>query len=160
MSLQIRPHQGLTTQEKIEMREIFLLCDSDGSGALDWQELCAALRGIGFPVSKKQAKTMIRQADTAQNGVIEFDEFVGVVENLSRAEYNVKREILDTFKLFDLEKSGKLSVKTLKTLCQQLNDHIPEAELREMIALADLNGDGVVDVSEFERIILKTNLFR
>ena len=32
-------------QEKMELREVFLLCDHDQSGAVDWRELRAGLRG-------------------------------------------------------------------------------------------------------------------
>tara|TARA_B100000614_G_C14177770_1_gene339963 strand:- start:197 stop:319 length:123 start_codon:yes stop_codon:yes gene_type:complete len=33
-------------QEKLEIREIFQLCDLDSSGAIDWRELRGGLRGL------------------------------------------------------------------------------------------------------------------
>lgn len=46
-----RPTQELSAAEKLELRDVFNICDSDGSNALDWHELRTALRGrlvVGF----------------------------------------------------------------------------------------------------------------
>ena len=37
--------------------------------------------------------------------------------------------------------------------------HLTEAELKEMIQEADVNGDGLVDITEFTNVMLRTNLY-
>jgi Ca2+-binding EF-hand superfamily protein len=86
----------------MQLREVFDLVDHDGSGAIDWQELRAGLRGglhshfpsglkctaftsrhsphqpcrappslgIGFPVTKKEVKAMVMEADQDGNGCV------------------------------------------------------------------------------------------
>eukprot|EP01147_Barroeca_monosierra_P007962 gene7962-708_t len=155
-----RPWDGLTEKEQLEMKEVFILCDADGSGAIDWRELRAGLRGLGFPVSKKEAQDMINDADTNGDGYVDLNEFLHIVERLSRTEVDIGREIMQGFRHFDKENKGFITLDDLINLCREVEEYIPRNELREMFALADTDGDGRIDKSEFIKIMLKTNLFR
>lgn len=57
---------------------MFDLVDQDGSEQLDWVELRGALRGIGFAITKKAARRMLRSVDNNRDGLIGFDEFIQV----------------------------------------------------------------------------------
>ena len=51
-------------------------------------------------------------------------------------------EIKKAFMLFDTEKTGKISLKSLKRVAKELNEDIDEEELQAMIDEFDLDGDG------------------
>eukprot|EP00042_Codosiga_hollandica_P021850 m.78178 g.78178 ORF g.78178 m.78178 type:complete len:173 (-) comp50547_c0_seq1:97-615(-) len=150
----------MTQQEKMELREVFLLCDQDQSGSIDWRELRAGLRALGFAIRKREAKGMIREADSDGNGFLEFDEFVTLVEALSQHERNLHREILEGFRMFDVAGTGFISASDLKTICSEVGETIGDSELRDMIEVGDADGDGKISQDEFVKIMLKTNLFR
>jgi Ca2+-binding EF-hand superfamily protein len=50
----------------------------DGSGAIDQDELMAALKKLGVMVSEDEVVVMMRQADIDGNGEIDVDEFVSI----------------------------------------------------------------------------------
>ena len=50
----------------------------DGSGAIDQDELMAALNKLGVMVSEDEVVVMMRQADVDGNGEIDIDEFVSI----------------------------------------------------------------------------------
>jgi len=153
--------RGLTSSEKMDLTEIFTLCDSDASGALDWQELRRALRGLGFAVSKKEARQMLRVADKRdQTGFITLAQFMEVVEMMASRNHDRTREIINAFRLFDKTGSGHVTVDDLKTLCAEVGEDISTNDLEMMIRVADANGTGKVGRDEFKRILMRTNLFR
>jgi Ca2+-binding EF-hand superfamily protein len=48
------------------------------------------------------------------------------------------------FHLFDEEKAGFISIKSLKKVIRDLGENIDEHELQEMIEKADQDNDGLV----------------
>jgi len=153
--------RGLTSSEKTDLTEVFALCDSDSSGLIDWQELRRALRGLGFPVSKKESRALLRQADKHDEiGLIEASQFLEIVESLSLADHARHREIVGAYRLFDKTGSGGITGTDLKQLAHDVGETFTMSEIEDMLNTADLNGDGKIDVHEFEEILMKTNLFR
>ena len=47
----------------------------------------------------------------------------------------------------------------MRKVCREAGVKLSEKEVKEMIEIADLNGDDAVDEDEFIGIMLKTNLF-
>ncbi len=69
----------------------------------------------------------------------------------------MKDDVLKSFRLFDLDRTGKISLENLKTVALELGDvQRTEEELKEMITEADLDKDGFVNQEEFWRIIRRT----
>ncbi|CAK0838310.1 unnamed protein product [Prorocentrum cordatum] len=68
-------------------------------------------------------------------------------------------EILKAFRLFDDDETGKITLKNLKRVANELGERMTDEELQEMIDEADRGGDGEVNEEEFLRIMKKTNLF-
>ena len=59
-------------------------------------------------------------------------------------------EILASFRKFDVDGSGSISVDELRiTLREVLGEETPDEDLEEMVKAADINGDGDIDYSEF-----------
>merc|ERR1712010_409251 len=133
---------GLTDEQMDEVREAFNLFDNDQSGAIDVRELNAAMRALGFEVKKEELKKMISDIDNDGNGAIEFGEFIEKV-----------------FKLFDDDNTGKISLRNLRRVAQELGENIDEEELQDMINQADRDGDGEINIDEFYRIMKKKGNF-
>ena len=60
------------------------------------------------------------------------------------------------FRLFDQDDSGSISVENLKKIASELMPgQTNPGEIRKMIEIGDLNGDGEVDREEFMEIMRK-----
>lgn len=70
-----------------------------------------------------------------------------------------RQEIAKAFALFDTDNTGKVNAKTLKRIAQELGETLTDAELEEMIAEADTDGDGEVTLEDFVKIMQSTNLY-
>ena len=69
-----RQQQGFTEEQKAELKEGFNLFDADGSGNIDFKELKAAFKALGFQVPKEELRKMFNDVDTDGSGEIEFPE--------------------------------------------------------------------------------------
>ena len=61
--------------------------------------------------------------------------------------YCEEEKLINTFKLLDKDKSGKISKSDIKKVLN--NEDIDEDELNQFILKFDLNGDGEIDYDEF-----------
>ena len=68
-------------------------------------------------------------------------------------------ESLKSFRLFDDDETGTISLKNLRRVAKELGENMTDDEIQEMIDEADRDGDGEIGEEEFMRIMKKTNLF-
>ena len=59
---------GLSEEQIEEIREAFNLFDTDHSGSIDYRELKAAMRALGFEVKKEELRKMITDIDADGSG--------------------------------------------------------------------------------------------
>ena len=59
----------------------------------------------------------------------------------------------------DKDKDCYITLKDLRTLCNEFNVVLREEELDDMIFQADTDGDGKVSKEEFVQMMLKTSLY-
>eukprot|EP00118_Oscarella_pearsei_P000604 m.5357 g.5357 ORF g.5357 m.5357 type:complete len:218 (+) comp12955_c0_seq1:341-994(+) len=149
--------EALTVQEIRDLRMIFDAFDVDGSQTVDDRELQRAMRLLGFPISIEEARTMISDLDCGRT--IGFEDFLLFVIEKQGDDRDIHEEIMQGFDLFDKSKKGKITVEDLKQVCDEVGETISEQELREMINIADRDGDSAVSPKEFIEVMLKTNLF-
>merc|ERR1712146_240550 len=147
---------GLSEEQIEEIREAFNLFDADNSGAIDVRELKAAMRALGFEVKKEELKKMISDIDNG-NGSIEFQEFLEMMTG-KMGEKDTREDIEKVFKLFDDDNTGKISLRNLRRVAQELGENIDEEELQDMINQADRDGCEI-NIDEFYRIMKKKGNF-
>lgn len=123
---------GLTEEQIEEIREAFNLFDTDHSGSIDYRELKAAMRALGFEVKKEELRKMITDIDADGSGQIEFPEFLEMMTG-KMGEKDTKEEILKVFKLFDDDSTGKISFKNLKRVAKELGENMTEEELQASV---------------------------
>ncbi|CAO2613236.1 Cetn4 [Lemmus lemmus] len=75
-----------------------------------------------------------------------------------KSEKDEKEEILKAFKLFDDDATGSISLNNIKRVAKELGENLSEEELQEMLDEADRDGDGEINEEEFLRMMRKTSL--
>jgi hypothetical protein len=70
----------LSEEQTKEIKEVFTMFDSDGSGSIDASELRVAMRTMGFDIFEEEAKKMISDLDADGSGSIDFDEFLSMMK--------------------------------------------------------------------------------
>ena len=120
---------GLSEEQIEEIREAFNLFDTDHSGSIDYRELKAAMRALGFEIKKEELKKMITDVDSDGSGSIEFPEFLEMM-TAKMGPSDTKEELQKVFDSFDTDKSGQISFANLKRIAKELGEHLNDEELQ------------------------------
>jgi len=136
-----------------EYKRLFNLFDKDGNGSITTNELAAVLKEIGKNVTEKELKEMVRKVDCNENGCIEFDEFIKMLNLKAQAMFKEK-EILDAFKAFDQDGNGYISAEELHQVLTRYGENLSSEEAENMVRQADVDGDGKVNYEEFVQMVI------
>ena len=95
-------------------------------------------------------------SDLVEDGTDELD-FNGFLDLMTARISNKdsREDMKKVFMLFDDEKTGFISIASLKKVVKELGENIDEAELNEMIQKADLDRDGLVNEEEFYNVMTR-----
>lgn len=145
----------LDDEQLAELRDIFQSFDYNKDGSLTQLELGSLLRSLGLKPSPEQLDALIQKVDKNSNGLIEFSEFVALVEpDLIPAKCPYTEEQLrQIFKMFDTDGNGYITAAELAHSMAKLGHALTVEELTGMIKEADTDGDGCIDFQEFAQAI-------
>lgn len=144
----------ITREKRETYRYQFQMFDKDGNGQIDNKELMILMQAIGQNPSKAEVEDMIHEVDSDGNGTIDFDEFIFLMEKYGK-DVKVEEQLRAAFVVFDKDKDGFISAEELKKVMMNLGEKMSEDEVADMIAEADLDGDGVIDYEEFIAMMSK-----
>ncbi|KAI4324870.1 hypothetical protein MLD38_030316 [Melastoma candidum] len=138
-----------------ELRDIFRSFDRNNDGSLTQLELGSLLRSLGLMPSPDQLDDLIQRVDRNSNGLVEFSEFVGLVEpDLVPAKCPYTEDQLrQIFKMFDRDGNGYITANELAHSMGKLGHALTSEELTEIIKEADVDGDGCINFQEFSQAI-------
>ncbi|DBB06688.1 hypothetical protein WJX77_010921 [Trebouxia sp. C0004] len=146
------PRRDLTEDEAADIQEAFKLFDKDNSGSIDYRELKAALRALGFPAKKTDVQAKMAQYDKEETGKINEQQFQMLLTDAMLSKDPA--ELLSrAFQLFDTQNNGKISADDLRLIANELGHEVDDQDLIGMIEEFDRNRDGVIDADEFQHIM-------
>ena len=94
----------------------------------------------------------MKSVDIDNNGVIDYNEFL--TATMDRDKLTSKKNLEITFKNFDKDNSGKISLNEIKSIFN--NPKIKDDNVFESLLLeADDNNDGEISLEEFKTIMMK-----
>ncbi len=139
---------GISEERISEFREAFDLFDADGSGNINARELENCMSAFGVQVTEEEAIRMIAATDKDNSGEIDFEEFVAMM-TAKMSTKSSDADLQKVFKVFDSTGKGKITFSDLQRVCDMVGETISDADLMEMIKVADRNHDQAVDFKEF-----------
>ncbi|KAG5679823.1 hypothetical protein PVAND_009361 [Polypedilum vanderplanki] len=142
----------LTEDQLQEIREAFAIYDKDGDGKISYRELGTVLRSLGLSPTEHEIIRFISRHDRDGDGTISFDEFaISFADKMRKVK--TEEDVLDAFRVLDIEKSGTITVTRLRHVLQTLGDKLSDEEIQSMIEEADDDGDGLINYKDFVRIM-------
>lgn len=138
--------------QRAEFKEAFDEFDKDGSGTISTKELLQVMRSIGQNPTEDEILEIVMESDLNGDGTIDFKEFVDMMQRKS-SEADQTEALREAFRIFDKDKSGYIEAREIALTAQALGEALSEAELREFMAEADLDGDGRLNYNEFVKIM-------
>lgn len=103
-------------------------------------------------MKKADVQDLLQQHGLAAEGGLDYPAFYEVVSS-KVVERTPQDELRRAFQLFDLNHTGKITLKELTLIAKQLQCSIEPEELKDMIAEFDRDGDGAINEDEFRSIV-------
>ncbi|KAJ4827376.1 hypothetical protein Tsubulata_007362 [Turnera subulata] len=145
----------LDQDQLAELLEIFRSFGRNKDDSLTQRELESLLRYLGLKPCKDEMEALIQEADKNNSGMIEFPEFVQLVEHdivVACCPYT-EEEIRKMFRFFDRDGDGYITAGELAHSMAKLGHVLTSEELIEMMEEADTDGDGCISFQEFAHAI-------
>jgi calmodulin len=146
--------ENLSESQIAEFKEAFALFDKDGDGLITTEDVGTVMRSLGLNPSATELRDMVNEVDVDQNGSIDFKEFLDMMTRKGKS-HDPEQELRDAFAVFDRDGTGTISREELRHVMKSIGEQLTEAEIDEMIKLADKDGDGAIDYTEFASIMLQ-----
>lgn len=135
------------TPEQIQgLRQLFQSFDKNGDGSISLAELREGLQRMNSSLTEAELRQVMEDTDIDHSGALDYEEFLAATVNMSLLE---REEVLmKTFHDLDKDGSGFLSADEVAAAIGN-TDNLSEEDLRALIREHDINGDGVIDYTEF-----------
>ncbi|XP_064597363.1 uncharacterized protein LOC135463846 [Liolophura sinensis] len=133
--------------------EIFALFDRSKDGKISMAELTEVIQFLKIPATPAEIEAMVRAVDVNENGVVDYEEFL---ELINRNETDLSAPSSDLpgilFDIFDADGNGIIDRGEITRVMKNLGVTVNDEDLTEMLREADINGDGQIDKTEFEKL--------
>lgn len=145
---------GSGSDEELQ-KKVFNFFDENGDGKITAAELQSCLMTVGgggeLSISMADAEAAIQSSDLNGDGVLDFDEFLKLMEGNQEEEEEKNCELRDAFALYVMEGSNSITPASLKRMLSRLGLGESKSidDCKAMIRPFDLNGDGVLSFEEF-----------
>jgi len=143
----------LESDEISDMKSLFEEADQDKDGYLEAEEVRAIISDAGYDMASRQLAQMLEEVDTDREGKINLNEFMAA--SMQRSLYLKEENLKKTFQALDVDGTGLISRSELQTALG-----CDDADLEDMMAEADTNGDGLIDWGEFKNVMSDRHLQR
>ena len=146
--------QKINDKHLAEYKKAFDTLDVNKNGTLSGPELFKLIDSFDKSISNQKLKAIIREVDVNKNFVIDFKEFLSMVEKVNSEQHN-EDVWKQTFKMIDGNGDGKISLEELKKFLGEVGQKNDDQSVKEVMKVADLNGDGGISYEEFKKLFDK-----
>ena len=146
--------QVIQSSDLDDLMTVFRAMDTNGDGVISKEELEDSLRNsMDEDEACLEAERIMSQVDSDSNGVIDYTEFLRA--SMERQMLLSGNNLKHTFELFDKDGNGRISSDELR---EWLFDgmSIDEELMEKLMQEIDQNGDGEVDLMEFEDLLFES----
>ncbi len=109
-----------------------------------------------FEVHKADIKNCFAEVNKDLGQTITFEDFVKILVP-KLPDKDSKEEVQKVFRLFDQEGAGKVGLRDLKRIVQDIGETIGDDELNDMFQEADRDKDGFIGFDDFYRVMKRGN---
>ncbi|KAM3286812.1 putative calcium-binding protein CML19 [Capsicum chacoense] len=129
-------------------QRLFDRFDMNKDGKISAEELQQCVHLIGKDMSYEEAEAAVEHNDSDNDGLLDFDDFVRLIEGGSEEEK--RHELKEAFRMYEMEGCGCITPESLNRMLARLGESRTIDECRRMICRYDIDGDGLLNFDEFE----------
>ena len=143
-------NQNDLQEERIKlMKEVLDLYDPNNEGFVKSKDIAKILRAMGRTLEKDDEQNFVLAADPDNTGNISKENFLATAEAMFSLPKENVNELLEAFKVFDINNTGKISVKNFKKILVDIGQGFNEEEADNIIKYIDVDRDGNINIEDF-----------
>merc|ERR1711990_1259354 len=149
---EINEQTNLANDEIKCLKVCFNLFDTKKQDFLSGDALGDIMRAMGFHPTGEELKDLLEEVDEDGSGEIEFGEFCQLCATFLVEDPDMEtmqKELRDSFRLYDKEGQGFITMETLRGLISELLGPLSDEDLDGIVAELDEDGSGTMDFDEF-----------
>ena len=145
----------LNDNEVNDLNKLFEIFDINNDGQISFEEFQQVFLNNKYNgINQDEIREIFNSIDTDKNGKIDYTEFIASC--LQEKIFLNKERLNEAFSIFDKDNNGAITKDEIMRVLQINNEQNKEIEeIEEIIKSIDKNGDGVIDMKEFDDFMNK-----
>lgn len=139
-----------SAEDKENFKNAFDAFDEDRDDLIKTDVLGKLLRAVGFNPMPEEVEDMIEDIGAT---TLDFNSFMYILYRHAR-EVDPEAELVDAFKVFDKDGTGKLKTDMIRQILRNLKQPFTEDQISELLAQADVDGNDCVNYEDFVKVML------
>lgn len=132
-----------------DIQEAFELLDGNKDGLISIEELGNTVRLLNPRIKDADVRDVLGELKPELN----FDIFNALWKAKLKEGTEIENEYETLFEYFDKDRNGLIDARDLMEGLNSIGSKITPEEADEMVQEADLDGDRMIDIEEFQRMI-------
>ena len=152
-----------TAQELRDLRVVFDIYNTTGTGEITIKDLKRILNVLGFNCSQQRLIEALKDDSHSivrEDFAVRFEHLLNVVDKLQGDDYDLYGEIEQAFNIINISSDGQISAADIRATAKNFGLKLSRADIEDMIEEADRNGDGLVSQQEFLDVVMRTPLYK
>jgi len=146
--------KGMTPEQlEATMRDVFVMCDVDGSGALSLPEFQKCCQDAGIGLTRKEINHLMLQCDVDGDGMITYEEFtplchellVEILAHESKQPSELEELMIQIFQDEDVNEYGLLDPITMSRVLKSLDFGLTNIQTHSILSTLTYNAEGYCD---------------
>jgi Ca2+-binding EF-hand superfamily protein len=131
------------------MKNVLDLYDPNNEGFVKSKDIAKILRAMGRILEDDDEQNFVQAADPENTGEISKDNFLETVEAMFSLPKEEVNDLLESFKVFDINNTGKISVKNFKKVLVNIGQEFNEDEADDILKYIEVDREGNINIKDF-----------
>ena len=131
------------------INEIFDMWDLDGDNKVKSNEIRPILCAMGREPTHDNIMDFLFIADKDNTGIINKEDFMKALDEVFSLPEDAVDQAIDAFKVFDIDKSGKINIQVLKDILLKYVEGYSEDDVQNIFKLINPDNNGDFNYEEF-----------
>ncbi|OHT10117.1 EF hand family protein [Tritrichomonas foetus] len=137
-------------EDRENFKNAFDAFDENRDDLIETTDLGKLLRAVGFNPMPEEIEDMMEDVGAS---TLDFSAFLYIVSRHAR-EVDPEQELIDAFRVFDKEGTGKLKTDVIRKILRNLKQPFTEDQISELLGQATIDKQDCVKYTEFVKVML------
>lgn len=138
----------LNAKQQEELKEAFIIYDSDGDGKVNRDQAACVLRSIALSPTNEELTNMLGDRER----LFSLNDLQTIIATKA-PPFESEEDLKEAFRIFDKDGAGYIDVKELRHVLVHLGEKLSDDEVDELLREVELTGDNQINNDEVVRVI-------